>query len=149
MLAVLLITFTFISSASASSVQSREEKYRIIEVVLRRYMKNYPPAKGYKLYYIGVELDGKDVTNELLKRLSQNKLPVREFKPDSYNPELVKRDGGIVLGVSGMERINRTKVKVYGLTFVSSSREGLNWIHEVERRGRSWVITNEASLNLS
>ena len=145
----LLITCILGTPVSSSGVQSRGQKYYIIEVVLRRYMKNYPPAKGYKLYYIGVELDGNDVTKELLKRFAESSPLVAEFEPSKHDPERIKREGGIVLGIRGVERINKSKVKVYGLTFVSSFGEGLNWIHELRRRGRNWVITDEASLNLS
>jgi hypothetical protein len=148
MLAILLITTTFITPVSSSGVQSREEKYRIIEAVLRRYMENYSSAKGYKLYYIDVELEGENFTKGLLKRLAQRSTSVKEVEPGKYDTEQIKREGGIVLGIRGIERINKSKVKVYGLTFASSFGEGLNWVHELKRRGRNWVITDEASLNL-
>ena len=148
-LATLLITCIFSTPVSSSGAQSRGQKYGIIEAVLRSYMKIYSPARGYKLYYIGVELDGKDVTKEFLKTFAESKLPVKEFEPSKYDPEQIKREGGIVLGIRGIERINKSKVKVYGLTFVSSFGEGLNWIHELRRRGRNWIITNETSLNLT
>ena len=149
MLAILLLTFTFITPASSFGAQSRGEKYRIIEAVLRRYMENHSSAKGYKLYYIRVELDGKNVTKELLKRLAQGNPSVKEFESGKYDPEQIKREGGIVLGIRGIERINKSKVRVYGLTFVSSVGEGLNWRHELTRRGRDWIITDEANFNLS
>jgi hypothetical protein len=145
----LLIACILGAPVSASGAQSRGQKYDIVEAVLRRYMKHYPPAKGYKLYYIGVELDGNDVTKELLKRFAESGPPVKEFEPSKHDPGQVRREGGIVLGIRGVERINKSKVKVYGLTFVSGFGEGLNWIHELRRRGRDWIVTDEASLNLS
>ena len=147
--AILLIIFTFNAPLSSSGAQLREEKYRIIDAVLRRQMENYSSAKGYQVYYIGVEIDGRDVSKECLKRLARSNASVREFEPDKYDPERIKREGGIVLGIRGIERINKSKVKVYGLAFASGFAGGLNWIHELERRGRDWVITEEASFNLS
>lgn len=147
--AILLIIFTFNTPLSSSGVQFREEKYRIIDAVLRRHMENYSSAKGYKVYYIGVEIDGQDVSKECLKRLAPSNPAVREFEPDKHDPEQVKRERGIVLGIRGIERINKSKVKVYGITFVSGFADGLNWIHELKRRGRNWIIAEEASFNLS
>ena len=147
--AMLLLALIFITPASSSGAQTREERYRIIEAVLRSYMKNYSPDRGYKLYYIGVELDGEDVTKELLKRFAENNPPVKEFEPSKYDPEQIKREGGIVLGIRGVERINKSKVKVYGFTFVASPGKGLSWIHELRRRRGNWIITDEINLNLS
>lgn len=144
-----LVICIFSAPMTASGFQSQKEKYKIIETVLRSYMNTYSTAKGYKVYYIGVELDGKDITSEFLKRFEGNVPPVKDFEPSEYDPERIKKEGGVVLGIRGIERVGKSKVKVYGLTFGTGHGEGLNWIHELERRGRSWVIVDEANLNLS
>lgn len=145
----LLMIHSFSAQISAYGFQSQKEKYRIIETVLRSYMNNYSSAKGYKLYYIGVEMDGKDVTGEFLKRFEGNVPPVKEYEPSKYDAEQIKKEGGIVLGIRGIEWVGKSNVKVYGLTFGTGSGEGLNWIHELKRRGRNWVIVDVAHLNLN
>ncbi|HEY9402007.1 MAG TPA: hypothetical protein VIQ24_04900 [Pyrinomonadaceae bacterium] len=145
----LLTIYIFSSPVSAFGFQSKDEKYRIIETVLRSYMNNYSSAKGYKVYYIGVELEGKDVTSGFLQRFEGNAPLVKEFEPSKYDPEQVKREGGIVLGIRGIEWLSKSKVKVYGLTFGIGSGQGLNWIHELKRRGGRWIIINVTNLNLS
>ena len=137
------------ASISAFSFQSQKEKYKIIETVLRAYMKIYSSAKGYKLYYIGVEMDGKDITGEFLKRFEGNVPPVKEYESSKYDPEQIKKEGGIVLGIRGIEWISKSKVKVHGLTFGTGPGEGLNWIHELKRRKRNWIIIDVANLNLN
>ena len=145
---VLLSIYIFSAPASAFGFQSKNEKYRIVETVLRIYMNNYSSAKGYKLYYIGVEIDGKDVTKEFLKRFEGNIPRVREFEQNKYDPERLKKEDGIVLGIRGIKRLSKSRVKVYGLT-IDGRGEGLNWIHELKRRGRKWTVIDEANLNLS
>ena len=147
-LAILLTTLALHTPVPSPGAQSRAEKFRIIETVLRRHMSHYSSAKGYKLYYIGVELGGRDVTRQCLRMFARSNPPVKEFDPSRYDPQQIKREGGIVLGIRGIERVNKSEVKVYSLTFVSGFGEGLNWIHELRKSGRSWIITDEANLNL-
>ena len=125
------------------------ERDEIIEAVFRYQIEHHSPARGYRVYYLAVG-GGRLLppADRFMRRFGGHLLPVKKFVRSAYEPVRLEAEGGIVLGVGSIERVGKRKVKVYGYSFTRFS-EGLNWIFDLRREGRVWVVTDVANFNLS
>jgi hypothetical protein len=121
------------------AVRHLSEDDDIAAAVFRYQLQQRSQQSNWNVFYLALGWDPFSVSDECVKVFSEHAPPVRKFIKSEYDAAQIRKEKGLVLGVSEIKKKSETEAEVEGYLFVvPGEAEGFRF--SLIRENGKWLV---------